>query len=95
MAKIAGIPRIELEVTITLTEAEARALHALFGYSVEAFLSTFYEKMGKSYLQPYEGGLKSLHNSHGFLADALRGIDDARKVFNPLWEKPQLAKEVL
>lgn len=81
MARICGRPTIKLEVTISLSEDEARALDALLGYDVESFLKTFYKEMGESYLKPYEAGLRSLHNSRGFLADPLNRIDKSRQVF--------------
>jgi hypothetical protein len=82
MAKVIGVPKLDMSVTFTVTEDEARALDALFGYDIEYFLKTFYEKMGQSYLQPHETGLRSLHNSRGFLSGELGRIDDARKAFN-------------
>jgi hypothetical protein len=63
MAKIEGRPTVTLDVTIRLTEAEAGALDALAGYGTDAFLRVFYEKMGRSYLEPYEAGLRSLFES--------------------------------
>lgn len=63
MAKLVAIPKIDLNVNFQLNESECRALEALSGYDVEAFLKTFYEKMGKHYLQPHEAGLRSLFKS--------------------------------
>ena len=58
--KIEGRPELGIDITIRLTESEARALDALAGYDFEAFLDVFYQKMGKAYLQPHEDGLRSL-----------------------------------
>jgi hypothetical protein len=82
MAKIAGRPTVELKVTIELTEEEAKALDALFGYSCDAFLETFYEKMGTAYLQPHEAGFRSLHASGRFLASEIGRARKARQVFD-------------
>lgn len=58
--KIQGRPNLDLLVTISLTETEARALDALAGYSIESFLQVFYHGMGEAYLKPHEEGLRSL-----------------------------------
>jgi hypothetical protein len=54
---------VKARVIIELNEAEARALDGIFGYSVDAFLEAFYEKMGKAYVRPYEEGVRSLHKT--------------------------------
>jgi hypothetical protein len=86
MARIEGRPVISAQVVIVLSEQEAGALDALAGYGVDAFLETFYEKMGSAYLKPYEAGLRSLFESvHGgscSVANVLDRARDARKVFN-------------
>lgn len=51
---------IDYSIQFTLTYEEAKALDALAGYEYKAFLETFYTKMGKHYLEPYEKGLRSL-----------------------------------
>jgi hypothetical protein len=45
---------------LELTEDEVGALDALAGYGADAFLKHFYEKLGKSYMEPHEKGLRSL-----------------------------------
>ncbi len=82
MADIYGKATVGLQVTISLTEQEAGALDALFGYDIEAFLRTFYAKMGRSYLQPYEQGFRSLHEKRGSLKGLIARARDARKVFD-------------
>lgn len=52
--------RVELQVSLRLTEAEARALEALFGYGSRSLLDVFYEHLGKAYLKPHEQGFFSL-----------------------------------
>lgn len=82
MANVEGRPTLKLEIVLVLSEEEAGALVAVFGYSADSFLETFYTKMGRAYLEPYEKGLRSLHASIG---GQLKGIIDrankARQVF--------------
>jgi hypothetical protein len=81
MAKVLGHSPMAMTVTIERNEQEAGALDALFGYEVDAFLKTFYTHMGKSYLEPYERGFRSLHETRGMLSGYLERIKSARKVF--------------
>ena len=83
--KIEGRPNLDLCITIRLTEEEALALDALAGYDEEAFLATFYEKMGKAYLQPHEEGLRSLFKSirdTSGIRSVLNRMEDCRRVWN-------------
>lgn len=86
MAKITGRPSISASVTIELTEEEAGALDAIVGYGVDPFLEAFYEKLGKSYLQPFEAGLRSLFESVRCGPGSVQGVLDraraARAVFS-------------
>lgn len=71
--------KIEYELTLQLNETEARALDALVGYGHEAFLKVFYEKLGKSYMQPHEKGLISLFDAiKGQVPEQLRFVDAAK-----------------
>jgi hypothetical protein len=82
MAKIIGKPRVELRVWIGLEEEEARALDALVGYGDAAFISTFYEKLGRAYMEKHEAGLRSLFASvREFMPAILNTADEAQKVF--------------
>lgn len=82
MAKLQVKPAIEVTLTLSLSEQEARALEAVAGYGTEAFLKVFYEHMGKSYLQPHEEGLRSLfESSMRILPLWFQRIDDTRKEF--------------
>jgi len=82
MANMKPMVDIELKVKTTLTEAECRALDALVGYGVDAFLKVFYENMGKSYMQPHEAGLRALFETVGRdVRPYLASVDMARKVF--------------
>lgn len=82
MAEMKPQVDIELRVKTTLSEAECRALDALVGYGIEPFLKVFYEKMGKTYMQPHEAGLRSLFETVGRdVCPYLKSVDMARKVF--------------
>lgn len=82
MAKIVQGAKVEMTLTFTVNESEARALDALVGYSDEAFLRTFYGHLGKSYLEPHEAGLLSLFDSiRESVPSYLRRADNARNAF--------------
>lgn len=91
MAKIRIIPEQIFKVHMVLDEDEARALDALVGYGgkafVEHFLPTFYEKLGKHYMQPYEKGLEKLFETiRTEVKYTLHNIDAARKAIE---DKPK------
>lgn len=65
MAKVLNRIAIEFTTNILINEDEARALEALVGYGVDNFLKTFYEKLGKAYLQPHEQGIRSFFKAVG------------------------------
>ncbi|MCX5478486.1 hypothetical protein OSH08_05690 [Kaistia geumhonensis] len=57
-----------------------RALDALVGYGVDAFLKVFYEKLGEAYMRPHEAGLRSLFKAIGRdVGPALMDVDQAQK----------------
>lgn len=58
MATLRATATIEMSVTFTVSEEEARALVELTGYGEEQFIKAFYEKLGKSYMQKHEQGLR-------------------------------------
>ncbi|WKZ86288.1 hypothetical protein N5B55_04880 [Ralstonia pickettii] len=61
MATIKELPiRIEAQATMTLSDAEMRALAALTAYGTDSFLKWFYKDLGESCLKPHEAGLRSL-----------------------------------
>lgn len=84
--------KIEYNLTLSLTEVEARALDGLVGYGFTPFLSAFYEKLGQTYMKPHESGLKSLFEAiQSQIPGQLHVVDDCRKkitealkVTNPL-----------
>jgi hypothetical protein len=95
MAKIDIRPKVEAQITITLSEEEAAALDAITGYGIDAFLGIFYKHMGRTYLQPYEKGLRSLFDSvskgDANVSQFLSQVKIARKVFEGV---PQAASDL-
>jgi hypothetical protein len=85
MAKVIGCGEIKGEVTLILSESEAKALDALVGYGAQNFLDVFYAHLGKAYLQPHERGLRSLFESvrtgEGSVSQFLSKVHEARDVF--------------
>ena len=82
MAKIAIRPSVNIDLTFTINESEARALDALAGYGDDNFIKAFYEKLGEAYMKKHEAGLRSfLKDIRAFIPDALAKLDDARKAF--------------
>lgn len=74
---------VSAKVVIELSEEEVRALDGIFGYNVEHFLKVFYERMGKSYVQPHEAGVRSLHATiRSILSGPISKIDTARKAIH-------------
>lgn len=82
MANIVGRADVGLKVTLELNESELRALDALVGYGTDAFLAAFYQKLGRSYMEPHESGLRELFASvRGIVPGLLQRADAARKAF--------------
>jgi hypothetical protein len=54
---------VKIELSLTLTLEEARALEKITKYGAKAFLEGYYKQLGKSYLQPHEKGVVSLFES--------------------------------
>jgi len=54
---------VTFSFNLTLKEDEARALAALPYYGDEQFLRFYYNSLGKTYLEPYEEGLRNLFKS--------------------------------
>ena len=63
MSNIKSTSNLEFQITLTLTETEARALKALTGYGEKQFLECFYKGLGRHYLEPYSSGIKSLFST--------------------------------
>lgn len=83
MARVEGRPTVKLEIVLVLTEEEAGALDALSGYGADQFLKAFYEQLGRSYMEPYAGGIRSLFKSiRELVSPHLETANEARKVFS-------------
>jgi hypothetical protein len=85
MTKIKGNAQATIEFTInfTLTQQEASALEAIAGYGADNFLKVFYPQMGKSYLEPYEKGMRDLFaRIKSDLPTEIAKINTARKAIN-------------
>lgn len=86
--------RVETKIVLELTEAEARALDGIFGYSVDAFLRVFYQQMGYSYVQPFEEGVRSLHKTvRGVTSPAIAQLDETRRRLNTAFALLSQAEE--
>lgn len=83
MAEIIQKAKIEATATMRFSESELRALDALVGYGIDPFLTAFYEKMGKTYMQPHEAGLRTLFESiRSIVPGILSRTEDAKRVFS-------------
>lgn len=82
MATFEERPKLKMEVVLRLSEAEAMALWAVGCYGTDAFLETFYEKMGRSYLEPHEAGLRSLFGATSGMDEIANRARKAREVFS-------------
>ncbi len=82
MAQIKTFPKLQVEITLSLNEEEARALDAIAGYGFDSFINFFYETMGTTYLKPHENGLKTLFEGvRSQLPQFLSKMDKAKKEF--------------
>ncbi|VVE59542.1 hypothetical protein PIN31009_05580 [Pandoraea iniqua] len=82
MAKITQRPTVHVGAVFEFSEAEMRALDALTGYGVDAFLEVFYRQLGKTYMQPHEAGLRELFESvREQIPAILQRANEARKAF--------------
>lgn len=82
MSSVKSNSFLSMEIVLKLNETEARALKALTEYGSDAFIQTFYTKLGKSGMQNHESGLKSLFETiKTELPEHLKKIDKARSAF--------------
>ncbi len=81
MAKIEERPTIELEVTIRLTEVEARYLYNLASYNHDTILKALEAATGTAYTKEYNQGFHLFLQGCESLGDAIRKTDQARMVF--------------
>lgn len=81
MNKLVPIAEVKFSCVLHLGEDEIMALDGIFGYSVDAFLKEFYRVMGRAYVEPYEEGVRTLHESvRAQLGPIATEIKRARKV---------------
>lgn len=74
---------VVLEVSMALSEKEARALHSMSLYGAEKFLEMFREHLGAA-LKGNEDGLRTLFEGcRDQLAGLLDQARDARRAFKP------------
>lgn len=60
MEKIKSSSKVDINITLTLSEEEAKALYNMTVYGSKHFTDWFYQHLGKFYLKPHEKGLESL-----------------------------------
>lgn len=83
MPKITLKPQLDVQIHLTLNEAEARALDALIGYGDDAFFKAFAEKLGEHYMKPHEQACRQFFKeARPLLIGALAQLDAARSVFS-------------
>jgi hypothetical protein len=81
--EIVGRPTVKLIVEFSITEEEARALNALALYGDDQFIKAFYDKLGRTYMERHEEGLRSfLKGVRDKLPSLLRSADAARVAFD-------------
>jgi hypothetical protein len=82
MKNIQSQATIEMEVTLTLSEGEARCLALMTAYGAESFLKGYRKYLGRA-MVPYESHLTPLFESiNGQLPRHIKRIDNARRAFN-------------
>lgn len=76
--------KISYEVTLTLTEIEARVLSGMASYGADRFLRQFKDIMGKTYLKPeYKKGIDSLFDCiYDQISPQIALLDKTRIRFN-------------
>ena len=83
MADITSTSKIELRINLVLTELEARALSKMTDYGFDSFIKGYYKQLGRTNLEPYVDGLRSLFKSiDSQLPQHLRKMDEVRAIFN-------------
>lgn len=82
MKVINSTAEMKFEVTIRLTETEARGLYDITGYGYDAFMKVFKEHLGKAYIIKNEKGVKELFECvRTELPKHFGRFDKAREVF--------------
>lgn len=82
MARFKEHVQIEVCIEVVLSESEARALDALSGYGVDAFVAAFYDKLGEAYMRKHEAGLRDfLRTVRSQIPKILSKVDRAHAAF--------------
>ena len=90
MARITQKTTLDLCITFSVNEEEARALEALAGYGDDAFIKAFYEKLGSHYMSRHEQGLREfLCSIRAIIPKELYKINRAREALS---DKPRVVK---
>lgn len=90
MEKIAANAKakIEYSITLTLTPNEAKALEAVTQYGANDFLQVFYEKLGRTQLEPYETEIRQLFDSIRLqLRPAITKVEANKKLIEGILEE--------
>lgn len=86
-AKLKSDVKLDLVVILELSIDEAIALNEITKYGHKAFLEGYYKQLGKSYLQPYENGVKSLFDTiDKSLPNAISKSNEIIKSVNKIFE---------
>ncbi|SDQ99360.1 hypothetical protein [Pseudovibrio sp. Tun.PSC04-5.I4] len=81
MAQFKAVATVEAKAIITFGECELRALDAMTGYGIEAFLKVFYAELGEANMRPYEQDLRALFATlNPPVSEALAKVNQARRV---------------
>ena len=89
MAKLISKPTVSLELQLSISEGEARALDAIIGYGAEPFLKVFKEKLGSCYIEGHEKDVVSLFESlRSILPGVLSRADSAREFLKKQLKPP-------
>jgi len=84
MAKSYCKPTLDVHIHFIVNENEARALDDLAGYGTDAFIEAFYEKLGKTYMEKHEKGLREfLDTIREVVSPGLCKVNDAREALKP------------
>lgn len=52
-------PVVDLKITLELTAEEAAACAVMGSYGIDKFVEFFHNNLGKTYMEPYQKGLRS------------------------------------
>jgi hypothetical protein len=79
--RISPKTKVSFEVTFTLTEAEARAIHALASYDEQQVMNAFLEKFGRSVVDTHRAGwTRFFETVRTELRQELLVVDNARLI---------------